>query len=184
MPVTTLDPTTALIVVDLQAGTLRNPMAHPVEGVVANAAALATAFRAKALPVVLATIDGTSGGRSDYATGGDVAWPADLATLAPELNQQPTDLTVTRRTWSVFAGTGLGATLAELGVTQVVIVGLATSFGVESYARAAFDLGFSVTLPVNAMTDPRAEAHDNSVARIFPIIGTTGTAADVLALLD
>ena len=34
------------------------------------------------------------------------------------------------------------------------------------------------------MTDGNADAHENSVARIFPRLGETGTTAEVLALLD
>jgi hypothetical protein len=32
------------------------------------------------------------------------------------------------------------------------------------------------------MSDMRAEAHDNSVSRIFPILGETGTTGDILGL--
>jgi nicotinamidase-related amidase len=67
-------------------------------------------------------------------------------------------------------------------VTQVIIVGLATSFGVESTARQAYDLGYNVVLVTDAMSDMRAEAHDNSVSRIFPILGETGTTGDILGL--
>jgi nicotinamidase-related amidase len=45
MPVTALDPTTALIVVDLQAGLAGLPTVHPFDNVVGNAATLAAAFR-------------------------------------------------------------------------------------------------------------------------------------------
>ena len=41
MPVTALDPTTALIVVDLQAGLAGLPTVHPFDDIVGNAAALA-----------------------------------------------------------------------------------------------------------------------------------------------
>jgi nicotinamidase-related amidase len=45
MTVTTLDPKTALIVIDLQKGIVSLPTAHPIDGVVKHAAALAEAFR-------------------------------------------------------------------------------------------------------------------------------------------
>ena len=47
MPVTSLDPSTALIVVDLQAGLTGLPTVHPFGDIVANTAALADAFRAR-----------------------------------------------------------------------------------------------------------------------------------------
>jgi hypothetical protein len=34
------------------------------------------------------------------------------------------------------------------------------------------------------MTDMSAEAHDNSVKRIFPRLGETGSSADIVTLLD
>ncbi len=69
-------------------------------------------------------------------------------------------------------------------MTQIVLCGVATSIGVESTARFASELGYNVTLITDAMTDMNAEAHDNSVQRIFPRLGETGTVQDVIALLD
>ena len=37
---------------------------------------------------------------------------------------------------------------------------------------------------IDAISDMRAEAHENSVTRIFPILGETGTTADIVALLE
>ncbi|WP_063007354.1 isochorismatase family protein [Nocardia kruczakiae] len=65
MPVTTLDPATALIVIDLQQGIVGRPLAHPVEPVIARAATLARAFRDRDLPVVLVNVAGTPPGRTD-----------------------------------------------------------------------------------------------------------------------
>ena len=53
MAVTTLDPKAALMVVDLQQGIVSLPTAHPLNDVVKRARALADAFRARRLPVVL-----------------------------------------------------------------------------------------------------------------------------------
>jgi nicotinamidase-related amidase len=69
-------------------------------------------------------------------------------------------------------------------VTQIVLTGIATSIGVETTAREAYALGFNVTLVIDAMTDLDAGAHDNSIAKIFPRLGETGTAEEVLGLLS
>jgi nicotinamidase-related amidase len=111
MPLTSLDPVTALVVIDLQRGVVGLPTAHPVQQVVANAA------------------------------------------------------------------------LRRRRVTQLVLCGISTSAGVETTARAAFEHGYNVTLAVDAMTDSSADAHCNSVERIFPRLGETGTTAEVLARL-
>jgi nicotinamidase-related amidase len=90
----------------------------------------------------------------------------------------------TPQTWGAFTNTDLEEYLKKQGVTQVVIAGIATSFGVESTARHAHELGFNVTLAVDAMTDMNADAHTNSITRIFPRLGETGTAQQIIDLLD
>jgi nicotinamidase-related amidase len=182
MPIDHLDALPALIVIDLQRGTLSNPMVRPRDELLANVTDLLTAFRTRGLPVVLANVDGTPAGRNDYG-GSAGEYPAEFTELVPELEQQPADLTVTRRAWSAFEGTDLDATLSALGVTQVVIAGVATSFGVESTARHAYDSGYHVVFAVDAITDFRAESHENSVTRIFPVLGQTGSTAEIVAQL-
>jgi nicotinamidase-related amidase len=184
MTLTALDPKTALIVIDLQKGVLSRPVAHPVAGVLQNARALADAFRAQGLPVVLVNVDGRPPGRTVQSRATKFDFPPGWTELAAELNQQPTDHTVTKQTPGAFTKTGLEQYLRERGVTQVVIVGISTSVGVESTARQAYEYGFHVTLAVDAMTDMDAGAHSNSVAKIFPRIGETGTTQEVLDLLN
>lgn len=53
MAITTLDPRTALVVIDLQQGIVSLPTVHPPAQVIAQAAKLAQVFRKKGLPVVL-----------------------------------------------------------------------------------------------------------------------------------
>jgi nicotinamidase-related amidase len=183
MALTTLDPKTALIVIDLQKGIVAYPTAHPAAEIVKQASTLADAFRRHGLPIVLVNVTGGAPGRTDQARNlGDL--PADWAELVPELNQQPTDHTVTKRTWGAFTHTDLDEHLKKLSVTQVVIVGVATSIGVESTARYANENGYNVALAVDAMTDMNPDAHHNSVTRIFPRLGETGTTQEIIDLLD
>ncbi len=56
-----------------------------------------------------------------------------------------------------------------------MVAGVATATGVESTARQAYEQGFNVTLAIDAMTDMRPEAHDYSIAQVFPRLGETGT---------
>jgi nicotinamidase-related amidase len=183
MPVTTIDPQTALVVVDLQKGIVAFPTVHPIGEVVTQAVALTTAFRRKGLPVVLVNVDAGAPGRTDQGFRA-MDFPAGWTDFIPELDQQPQDHTVTKRTWGAFTGTDLEQHLKGLGVTQVVVVGVATSAGVESTARHAHELGFHVTLAADAMTDMNMDAHTNSVTRIFPKIGEVGAAKDIIALIE
>jgi nicotinamidase-related amidase len=183
MALTTLDAKTALIVIDLQRGIVALPTVHPSNEIVERSAALLDAFRRHGLPVVLVNVAGTAPGRTDQ--GGHTAdFPAGFADLVPELKQQPSDHLITKRTWGAFTNTDLEAYLREQRVTQVVLAGIATSIGVESTARYASELGFNVTLVVDAMTDRNADAHNNSITRIFPRLGETGTTQEVLDLLE
>jgi nicotinamidase-related amidase len=183
MPVTTLDTVTALIVIDLQNGVAGYPTAHPAADVVERSARLTESFRRRGLPVVLVTVGGSAEGRTEQARGNAEERPADWADVVSELNQHPDDHTVTKLTWGAFTNTGLDDHLKSIAVTQVVIARIATSVGVESTARHAHELGFNVTLAVDAMTDFSVEAHDYSTTRIFPKLGDTGTTTEILSLL-
>lgn len=182
MPLSTLDPKSALIIIDLQKGIVGRQLPIPIEPVIANSAALAQAFRAHGLPVVLVNVDAGAPGRTE-ARRPNVTPPADWTEIVPQLGQTDGDIVVTKKTWGVFLSTDLDAQLKALGVTQVVLTGVATSAGVESSAREAHGLGYNVALVTDAMADMRAETHEHSVAHIFPRLGETGTTAELLALL-
>jgi nicotinamidase-related amidase len=182
LTVTAIDPKTALLLIDLQKGIITLPTVHPADEVVKRAAALAGAFRSHGLPIVLVNVDGGAPGRTEQSRSHGER-PAGWTDLVPELNLQPTDHTVTKRTWGAFTNTDLEEHLKKLGVTQVVIAGVATSIGVESTARHAYELGFNVTLAVDAMTDLNPDTHINSVERIFPRLGETGTAQEIIDLI-
>ena len=182
MPVTTLDPKTALIVVDLQKGIVSLPTEHSMDGVVKHAGALAEAFRGHGLPVVLVNVAGGAPGRTEQPRS-HPEFPAGWTDLIPELNRQPRDHVVTKHTPGAFTNTGLEAHLRAMEVTQVVIAGVATSNGVEVTARQAYELGFNVTLAIDAMTDLQADAHAYSTTRVFPRLGETGTTREIIDLL-
>lgn len=183
MTLSTLDPVSALIVIDLQKGITARPLAHPIQDVLARASELTSAFRRHRLPVVLVNVAGGAPGRTEQS-GKLTDLPPDWADLVPELNRQADDILVTKRTWGAFSHTDLAAQLQTRGVTQVVIAGVATSIGVESTARQAYELGFHVTLAVDAMTDMSAEAHTHSIETIFPRLGERGSTAEIVTLLD
>lgn len=182
MTITPLDSKIALLVIDLQKGIVGMPAAHPIADVVNNAARLADAFRSHGLPVVLVNVDATAPGRAEQSRR-VTEFPAGWTELIPELNRQPSDHVVTKQTWGAFTNTGLEKYLRESGVTQVVVTGVATTAGVESTARHAHELGFNVVLAVDAMTDMNADAHHNSLTRIFPRMGETGTTQEIIDLL-
>ncbi len=185
MPVTELDPTTALIVVDLQNAIRAFPTVAPVDEVVATTKRLVDAFRAHGLPIVWVTVSGGAPGRTEQvrASVGRLAVDNGMDVIT-ELGREPHDLGVVKRTWGAFTGTDLDEQLRSHGVTQVVVAGIATSAGVESTARHAHENGYNVTLATDAMTDRSAEAHAFVTSYVFPRIGETGTTDEIIALLD
>jgi nicotinamidase-related amidase len=182
MPVTAIDPKTALIVVDLQKGIVGLPLAHPVADVLARNAELLAAFRRRGLPVVLVNVAGGPGGRNDL--GASFPAPTEEWTeLVPELGADDNDHLITKHSRSAFTNTGLNEWLRRQGVTQVVVTGIATSSGVESTTRDAHEQNFHVTVPVDAVTDTDGAAHDHTIAKIYPRIAETGSTKEVLAAL-
>ncbi|MFG2881360.1 hydrolase [Streptomyces sp. NPDC048297] len=189
MSLTTLDPRTALVVIDLQRGIVGMPtQPHAASDVVARTVELADAFRAHGLPVVLVRVsfaaDGADvvPGRTERQARG-LAFPEGWDILVDELTGHPGDVVVTKHNWSAFHGTDLEVQLRRRGITQIVLSGIATSIGVESTARDAYAHGYHVTLATDAMSDSDAEAHRGSVERIFPRLGEGGTTAEILELL-
>ncbi|MEU4244319.1 isochorismatase family protein [Actinoplanes sp. NPDC026619] len=189
MPVTTLDPKTALVVIDLQGGIVAAPTVPiPAAEVVARTAALAAAFRAHDLPVVLVRVstapDGADAvtGRIDGGPRPPRPRPEGWDELAEAITG-PGDIVVTKRNWGAFHGTDLDTQLRRRGVTQIVLTGIATSIGVESTARAAHEHNYHVTLATDAMTDLDVDTHRNTIEKIFPRLGETGTTDEIIELL-
>ncbi|MBF4605932.1 cysteine hydrolase [Curtobacterium sp. VKM Ac-1393] len=168
---------TALLVVDLQAGTAPYQRTHPVDAVVANVDALARATRNAGGPVVFIRHDpaATPAGATQYG-GGPRPAPVAYGSL---LLEPADDDTLTRGGWSAFAGTDLDERLRAGGVTAVVVVGQATTFGVESTARAAYDLGYDVVLVEDATNDPDPDAHAARFRSVFPALGVVTQTADL-----
>jgi nicotinamidase-related amidase len=179
-----IDPTSALVVIDLQKGIVSAHTYPPAAAVVTQAAHLATEFRRHGLPVVLVNVTGRAPGRTEVSRlASSAARSADWADLIDELGVQPTDHLITKRRRSAFHDTGLDTLLRDLGVTQIVLAGIATSAGVESTARSASDYGYHVVLATDAMSDPDADAHRHSIERVFPRLGETATAAEVIDMV-
>jgi nicotinamidase-related amidase len=189
--VTTLDPKTALVVIDLQNGVAALPgEPYSTGDVITKTVELADAFRKRDLPVVLVRVSFAADGgdlppgrneRPMRSAGGTPPPGADQ--IVGQLAGNADDIIVTKRNWGAFHGTDLDVHLRRRGVTQIVLTGVATSIGVESTARAAYEHGYHVTLATDAMTDLSAAAHDNSLNWIFPRLGESGTTAEILELL-
>ena len=184
MPLSILDPNAALIVVDLQKGIVSGKFIHPIGEVISKTRALLDVFRAKSLPVVLVNVAGRASVRTEQGSRSTMSFAEGWTDLLLELDQQSSDIAVTKRSWGAFATTDLEHRLKARGITQVVIAGVATSGGVEATARQAYEQGFNVTLALDALTDVFEEAHEYCIRNVFPRIGETGSTREIISLLN
>ncbi len=191
-PRLTLTPaTTALVVIDLQKGIVARPAEpHPAATVVANAARVADALRARGGFVVLVTVSYAPDlGDALRPESDDPGWlrsgapPADWADLVPALGPRPGDHRVTKRQWGAFYGTDLDLQLRRRGIATIVLCGISTCFGVESTARDAYERGYRQVFVEDAMAAMSAAQHGHTVTQIFPRLGHVRSTAEVLAAL-
>jgi nicotinamidase-related amidase len=182
MPLTKLDTNAALIVIDLQKRIASLPTVHPMKEIIGRAAALAGAFRERGLPVVLVNVTAAAPGRTDMGPR-NLSFSEDWIELVPELRQQSVDYLISKQRVGAFIGTSLDEKLRRRNVTQVFVIGVATSSGVESTVRSAYDYGYNVVAVVDAMTDRDADAHRHSVEKSFPKFCETDTSENVLRVL-
>jgi nicotinamidase-related amidase len=189
MPITVIDPKTALVVIDIQKGIVGRPTVHPIQPVVDNVLRLVAAFRAKKLPVALVHV-GFAADFSDALKNRSESppltgsMPPDFFEFVDALEADPArDIIIHKRNWGAFYGTDLDLQLRRRGITGIVLCGVATSIGVESTARDALERNYNQTFASDAMTDMNADAHDRALQIIFPRIGEIGTTSEILAKL-
>ena len=95
---------------------------------------------------MLVTVDDTPPGRTEQARG-TPSRPADFAELVPELERQPSDILIVKKSGGAFATTNLDTRLRALGVTQVVLTGVSTSNAVEFDRAPSLRAGIQRHLP-------------------------------------
>ncbi|MET0249858.1 MAG: hydrolase [Sphingobium sp.] len=189
----TFDPaTTALVLIDLQKGIVANRLApHDAAAVVARSAALADAFRAAGVPVVLVSVDWSHGFVDALAQPVDMpmARPADgpaddFAAIVPAVGPHVGDILIVKRQWGAFHGTELDLQLRRRGIATIVLAGIATNLGVESTARAAWEHGYGIVFAEDATSSFTADMHDFAFGTIFPRIGQVSDCATILSRLS
>jgi nicotinamidase-related amidase len=181
----------SLVLIDLQHGIVARPAA-PRTGpeVVQNAVRLTAKFRERAATVVLVRVVRSLDRKDALHPDADAPiqvsanLPPDWSELVPEIGPREGDLLITKRQWGAFYGTDLDLQLRRRGVRTIVLAGIATNFGVESTARAAYERGYQQVFVEDAMTSLTAEGHDFVVKNIFPRIGRVRSTNAVLEALS
>lgn len=138
--------TRALLVIDMQQGfddlVFWGPTANP--DCERNVASLIDAWRRAEEPIVVV--------RHDSASPGSPLHPdAEGNALVEVVAEAPADLVVSKNVNSAFYGDpDLHAWLGEHGIRDLVICGIQTNMCVETTARMAGNLGYDVTVALDA----------------------------------
>jgi nicotinamidase-related amidase len=90
----------------------------------------------------------------------------------------PGDIVVTKRRVSAFAGSDLDLLLRSLGISSLVLTGIATSGVVLSTLRQAADLDYRLTVLADGCLDNDPEVHRVLTEKVFPVQATVCTIAD------
>jgi nicotinamidase-related amidase len=166
--------TTALVLIDLQKGVLARSVApHPATTIYERSMRLAPRFRTAGSHVVWVRVSFAS----DFADAprAKVDEPSNFGALPPGWDEfphplHPSDIVVTKRQWGAFYGTDLDLQLRRRDVRTIVLGGIATSIGVESTARSAWEHGYELVICEDLCADLGAETHASSFKHIFPRI--------------
>lgn len=177
---------TAIVVIDIQKGIAAFPTTpFSSKEVIENAAKLVAKFREQGSPVFLVHV-GPHDGKDALHPVTDLPpqpaheVPSDWTDFVSEMNLQPSDLVIRKRQWGAFHGTELDLQLRRRGIDTIVLCGIATSIGVETTAREAFQHGYNQIFVSDATTDLNDETHNTAFTHVFPKIGRIRTTEQVL----
>jgi len=126
---------------------------------------LASRLRAAGGPIVWVRVSFASNFAD--APPARVDQPSDMGSLPAGWDEflealPPSDLMVTKRQWGAFYGTDLDLQLRRRGVNTIVLGGIASSIGVESTARSAWEHGYGLVLCEDLCSDLSEETHAHS----------------------
>ena len=180
---------TALVLIDLQNfNTTRELAPHPAERVVGNCVLLADEVRNRGGMVIFVRVlaDQLLALPADepMKKPGTPALPPEALYFSEDAQVQASDHVVTKRQWGAFYGTDLEQLLRRRHIKTIVLGGIATNYGVESTARAAFDQGFELVFAEDAMSSMKAEAHEFSCQNVFRTMGRVRSTRELIDVLQ
>lgn len=176
---------TALVVIDLQKGiaAMNRPLfPYTAAQLIGNSAKLADTFRANNMPTFLVHVTMSDKERLKVTTDDQWTPPTnpqpDAADIVPEMGPKEGDIVIVKKQWGAFYGTELELQLRRRGIDTIVLCGIATTFGVESTARFAYEYGFQQIFAEDAMASMTLEAHTASI-NVFKRMGKVRSTAQI-----
>jgi nicotinamidase-related amidase len=167
---------TALLVMDVQQGVVGRvgDAAGPLLDALGRAVAAARAAGVPVLHVRVAFRDGApeidtrnrifaalahAGGYGEHDPG---------TQIHPAVRPAPGEAVIVKKRVSAFTGSDLEVVLRSLGVSRLVLAGIATSGVVLSTLRQAADLDYLLTVLSDGCADADAEVHRVLLEKVFP----------------
>ena len=178
---------TALVLIDLQNSNVGRELApYSAEQTVGNCVLLAQEMRGRGAMVVYVRVllSELPTPPADSPMRPPPAPAYDACELAGMAGVEATDVVVVKRQWGAFYGTELDQLLRRRHIDTLVLGGIATNFGVESTARAAFDRSYKLVFAQDAMSSFDAEAHAFACKNIFPKMGRVRSTRAVIDMLQ
>ncbi|WP_396593984.1 cysteine hydrolase family protein [Brevundimonas sp. R86498] len=173
----------ALIIIDMQRGMLpehTGPRNNP--GAEDNIARLLAVWRERGLPVVHV--------RHMSRQPGGAFWPgAENCEFQPRFAPLAHEHRMEKNVNDAFSNSGLERWLHSRGLSRLVVVGVSTNNSVEATVRAAFGLGFEVTVPGDACytydkVDIRGVLHPAETWHVMALSNLHGEYATVVNTAD
>jgi len=169
-------PHAALLIIDVQnycigASTSEYFLRSLRDTVLPNVRRLQFACRGAGIEVIYSVIENmTRDGRDrslDYKISGiDVPRGSSDAQVLDEIAPAEDEMVFRKTSSNLFISTNIDYVLRNLGVRSLIIAGIMTDQCVESAVRDACDLGYLVTVVIDACTTTSAERHEQSLIGI------------------
>ena len=153
-----VNPDTALLIIDVQVGIVDGFNAYRGAEVLGHINHLRANARAGDIPIVYIQHDGEKGHPLEVGSEG---WK-----IHPQIGPVEGDLVIRKRASDSFFETALQHELDARGIKYLIITGCMTEYCVDTTARRAVSLGYDVTLVSDAHT-----TIDNKLLTAAQIIG-------------
>ncbi len=171
---------TALLLMDCQEGIVGALNPDQRSALMTSLQQTKTAARNAGIPIIYVVI----GFREGHPEIGPKGWFTSVkeskrmildsqeAAICIELSPLPGDLIVTKKRMSAFTGSDLEQILSGLSIQTLVLCGVSSVGVVESTARHAIDMDYSIIILKDGCADRDELANDAALTHVLPRIAT------------
>ncbi|RVW10835.1 cysteine hydrolase [Prescottella agglutinans] len=149
---------TVLLEIDFQHWIIESIAHRPVTDRAAAVRADLRSAGARVLCTRYLSLDATDTLRADPAGRG--------ASFHPALEPAPGDLVLSKYDRNIFDNPDVETNLRLLGVTDVIVTGIATDHGVALAARSSHTLGYRTSVVADACAGTSADSHERTLAEL------------------